>query len=495
MQETRIKQTPYYTTDDGFFVVLSGSSSANREFAGVGFIIAPWAAHAVYSFKQISSHLAVVKLRTKGGKMSLISAYAPHSGKGFDERQLFFEQLDTAFQRTSVNGLKLVMGDLNSRLHRSFPGEHLIIGDHFFKTSVRRLELGSNRELLLEFCAANSLAIANSFFDLPPEELVTYRNWGVDPMSPVSAQQFGQLDFLLLRQADMPKVRSARGVRTETLATQHFLIEALVDVTIPPREKRREATPRYDAKALQQPEFAKLFRETFEQHCGAIVETTDISQISDIVTKAFKVAERQLPKMPLRRRKPWMSQRTLDIINQRHEARRAGNRAEELRLHLEVKKGAKIDKRRWLLGLAGSGEWQKLRQLRQGTSHSQGRLAGADGELVESNQRADTFAKYLESVQWAVRPATLTELPPIFPELGIPSDPITLKELRKAVRAMAEGKAAGPDAQPVEYWKALLASEGTAALRLLDFCNAVWAGREVPNDWHLHQVALIFKKG
>ena len=41
MQETHILQSPYYTTENGFIVICSGSASGLRENAGVGFIVAP----------------------------------------------------------------------------------------------------------------------------------------------------------------------------------------------------------------------------------------------------------------------------------------------------------------------------------------------------------------------------------------------------------------------------------------------------------------------
>jgi hypothetical protein len=155
----------------------------------------------------------------------------------------------------------------------------------------------------------------------------------------------------------------------------------------------------------------------------------------------------------------------------------------------------KTDRREWLADLAGSGEWHKLRQLRSGTVHGQGRLADESGELVGSENWAITFARYLESVQWAVRPATLVERPLLFPELLVSSAPITLHELRKAAAALSDKKAAGPDGHPVEFWKALLAEDGDAATWLLEFCNACWSKRKLSKAWHLHEVALIFKKG
>ena len=111
MQETHIRTSPYYT-EDGFLVILSGASSVAKEFAGVGFIVAPWAKHSAIGFLQFSNRLCCLKLRVPHGQLALISAYVPHSGYSIDVRQAFFDELRHMYQRTSVNGLKLVLGDL-----------------------------------------------------------------------------------------------------------------------------------------------------------------------------------------------------------------------------------------------------------------------------------------------------------------------------------------------------------------------------------------------
>lgn len=151
IQETRRSKTPYFYTEEGFLVILSGSSSEEKEWAGVGFIVAPWAVQSIVGFLQHSNRLACLKLRIPGGKLALVSAYAPHSGYAFDIRQEFFEELGTMFKRTSVNGPKYIFGDLNSRIQRQMPGEETVFGDHVFGNPLADLGLGSNRELLLEF--------------------------------------------------------------------------------------------------------------------------------------------------------------------------------------------------------------------------------------------------------------------------------------------------------------------------------------------------------
>ena len=89
--------------------------------------------------------------------------------------------------------------------------------------------------------------------------------------------------------------------------------------------------------------------------------------------------------------------------------------------------------------------------MRKGRKHAQGKLKNAAGELVSSECRAATFASYLETIQWAVRPATLVDATPIFDTLQVNVNEITMQELHRAIRLFKCGKATGPDDVPVEY--------------------------------------------
>ena len=96
------------------------------------------------------------------------------------------------YARTSVNGMKLIVGDLNARLHKSLPGEELYIGAHVYGDPAARLSLGSNRELLLELCAAEGLTVANTHFNHERVKQVTFRNNGVLLADPLSPNHFGR---------------------------------------------------------------------------------------------------------------------------------------------------------------------------------------------------------------------------------------------------------------------------------------------------------------
>ena len=103
---------------------------------------------------------------------------------------------------------------------------------------------------------------------------------------------------------------------------------------------------------------------------------------------------------------------------------------------------------------------------------------------MDSSLRADTLAQYLSEVQWAVRPATLTNDAP-GQQLNVNERLITMSELRKAVEAMRAKRAAVPDKHPVDFWKAIMGA-GECALEgqswLLRFCNMVWQVGMVPKS-------------
>ena len=381
IQETRISKSPYYFTDDGYLVVLSGSSSDEKEWAGVGFIISPFMVSSVCGFLQQSNRLGCLKLRVPGGKIGIISAYAPHGGYPFNSRQLFFDDLGRMFSRTSVNGLKLVFGDLNSRILKQVPGEELYFGEHVFGDASSLLKLGTNRELLLELCSSLDLAVANTFFDNSVEESVTFRSVGASPTDIVDTRNFAQLDLLLIPHGCMHNVIDIRSNRKEALASHHYLVTARIAVNLATdfgsQASHKLVAKRFDRMALKDRSISSAFVELFKEALASKSSERDsgnLNCLSECVAAAFAAAESALPEVHTSKRKPWISQSTLDLIEQRRLARTVNDFVEEAKLHKLVKKSAKSDRKKWLEDLAGSNTWANLRKLRGGPKHLQGRL-------------------------------------------------------------------------------------------------------------------------
>ena len=73
IQETHVIHTDHYI-EDGFSIFLSGAGeNVSRSYAGVGFIVAPWAIAAVVNFKLISDKLANLQVKVIGEVLNLVS--------------------------------------------------------------------------------------------------------------------------------------------------------------------------------------------------------------------------------------------------------------------------------------------------------------------------------------------------------------------------------------------------------------------------------------
>ena len=133
IQETHRRLSDYWVTSEGFLIILSGRSDEQRESAGVGFIVSPALRSSILGFCQATSRYTCLKVRSSGGKIAIVSAYAPQSGRPFEERFSFFQDLLHFWKSISSHGPKFLLGDFNARLYQQFAGEEEIFGSFYVK--------------------------------------------------------------------------------------------------------------------------------------------------------------------------------------------------------------------------------------------------------------------------------------------------------------------------------------------------------------------------
>ena len=165
-----------------------------------------------------------------------------------------------------------------------------------------------------------------------------------------------------------------------------------------------------DGSLLTNVEVARSFKETFTRSLSPKVDEshetagcdikTHCCLVEDAFTEAAKVL--QVPATAPRKR-PWISQGTLDLISGWQMARAANDWDEERNLLKSTRNSARWGRWAWLCDMAGSGCWHKVRSLhKKKPVHKQGRLKDDDGTCIFSDERADRLDEYLQDVQWAV---------------------------------------------------------------------------------------------
>ena len=168
-------------------------------------MVAPWCTHRVSGFLQYSDRMASLKLKVRGGKVGILTAYAPHNLKPYDERHNFYVNLSRLWEKTSVNGPKYISGDFNARIGSQRPGEGDIVGPFGFgRAAVHRVDV-PNRDLLLEFCTDLGYVVANTFEDVPDEQKVTFMEaaTGVFPLAQLTVDKLSVLDLALIPQGSL----------------------------------------------------------------------------------------------------------------------------------------------------------------------------------------------------------------------------------------------------------------------------------------------------
>ena len=145
-----------------------------------------------------ANRMACLKIKCPGSKFAVFSIYAPTSAYAYDVRQKFFEKLSVFYKSVSAHGPKYVLGDFNSRIFERQAGEERIIGDSYFR-NAKPVSLSStlNRFLLCEFCSSCELQIANTFFQQPVANQITYYDIGGQPMDDCNTGKFAQIDLIL----------------------------------------------------------------------------------------------------------------------------------------------------------------------------------------------------------------------------------------------------------------------------------------------------------
>ena len=93
---------------------------------------------------------------------------------------------------------------------------------------------------------------------------------------------------------------------------------------------------------------------------------------------------------------------------------------------------------------------------------------------MDSDERAEVLADYLQEVQWTAENVAFTSgRPPLWDTLPVDCGPISSKELVFVIKQLKSKKVGGVDGILPEHFKALIMTEKGLEL-VLEFCQLCW---------------------
>ena len=114
---------------------------------------------------------------------------------------------------------------------------------------------------MLDFCVANRLAIANTFFKKKHSRLITYSSGGA----------YTQIDFLVVKRSNLRHVKNVNVVRTEECISQHKLLIGDIMLSTKPRKPSR-LPPRLKLWRLKDVDIQSSFANDVRLKCQEVPE-------------------------------------------------------------------------------------------------------------------------------------------------------------------------------------------------------------------------------
>ena len=515
ISETHLNQSGQQRMKEGELFIYSGNDSDGPHREGVGMIISKTAQKTFRGWEAHGSRIIMASFGTKkelkegDGKkkvinMNIIQVYAPTNDAEEENKDDFYNRLQSVIDKLPGKDINIVMGDLNAKVGSDNSHCEEIMGRHGLG------EANDNGERFQNFCAFNNLVIGGTIF---PHKRIHKATW----VSPDGTTE-NQIDHFCISRKFRRSLEDVRVLRGADVSSDHHLIlgkmklklRRYAQVTTGSRQK-------YEASLLMDPVKKNEFKLELKNRFQALQDLNEceVNEHWDKIKEAVNATCQSTLGPKVNTRNEWISQDSLDKVKRRRELKAQVNnsrtRTEKLaaqqeytEVNREVKNSIKKDKDTYLNGLAEKAEKAAtdghLRIVHQTTKTLSGKFSkptlpvkDKEGKTIFGPEvQLNRWREYFDQLLNRPPPESQPEILPARNDLPIVTEPPSKKEIAAAITSLKSHKAAGPDHIPPE---ALKADTDTSVEILYALFEKVWQEEEIPSDWKEGHLIKLPKKG
>jgi len=486
---------------EGRFLYV-GEETAHEN--GVGFMLSRRAQQAMIEYVPVSSRVIVARFRGKPLNISVVQVYAPTADSSNEELEAFYNQVDDGLRKIPHRDVCVVVGDWNAKIGSDNTGWQHVMGQ--FGVGQRN----ARGERLLQFAQEKGLYICNTKF---PNKLSRKWTW----TSP-NGQDRNMIDYVMVQKKWYNGIFQCRSFPSADIASDHELVLCNLEIELPRYrpEKTRIKRERWNLSKLKEDSQSAMFaQKVTELMEGEQDQTTnDIDILTDRIYSTLKTAATEL--LPYQRtpKKPWITQDTLTLIEDRRRAKSGRFYSEEkMSVYREcckqVKKATKRDKQRWIQQRCAEIEehhkagkereaYKLVRQLTGGFKSRGRAIKDKEGQLLTSpdaiKNRWTEYASELYRKQQQCDYEMIADLKrrSCDEDETDMNNNILREEVAAAVKKLKDNKSPGVDEIPAELIKAGGEDMISALHQLL---NCIWEKEQWPTEWTKSILVTIPKKG
>jgi len=502
--ETRWNGTGQTKLASGDTIIYSGQEEGQPHTHGVALLMRPEATQALLSWEPVSPRILTARFNSKGRKVTIVQCYAPTNTAQLEDKENFFEQVQTIMDKAPKRDLKILMGDMNAKVGTDNTNRELIMGRHGTG------EQNENGELLTEFCMFNDLVIGGTIF---PHKKVHKTTW----TSPDGKTE-NQIDHITIGRKWRRSLHDVRVKRGADAASDHHLVVAILKTKLKAYiDRAGRPSHKFNVQSLKEREQIEEFRLELRNNFSVLSQLPEetVEEQWQSLRETWKTTCQTVLGKRTRKYKEWLTTETWALITERKQLKDQINQTQnqEKKQELQacywdknraVKRNARRDKRKFIEELtqeaetaAGQRNMKRLYEITRTLSGKNNKpscpVKDKNGNTIpgEEDQRA-RWAEHFKETLNRPAPPMPPDIPPPTEILGINTGPPTKNEITKAIKSLKSGKAAGPDGIPPE---ALKADIQTSTEMLYPLLYKIWEQESVPEDWKKGHLVKLPKKG
>ena len=320
---SELKWTGMGHFDSGQYrVYFSGHESIWHR--GVGFVVNRSVAMSVLGYETVNDRIITIRIQGRALNLTIIQVYAPTTEASESDIEDFYSSLQETFHAAPSKDIKLLIGDFNAKVGCSI--EPSITG------SLGLGERNDAGDRLVEFCAENELTITNTLFKQPNRRLYTWT-------SP-DGNSRNQIDYIICQRRWKSSVLSVKTRPGADCGTDHELLEAKLSVRFK-KLKRQIKTIKLDLDDIPA-EYAVAVSNRFD--ALQLDNLTVDDRWEKLRSCVMEEAQKHIPVLERKQKKPWLSEKALSIARKRREAKSQHRKDFMKQFHREFKLQARKDK-------------------------------------------------------------------------------------------------------------------------------------------------------
>ena len=333
---SEVRWTGKGETSNGDFI---WSGEEKLHMRDVGFLLGEQAKKALIGYNSISSRVISARFAAMPFNITVIHIYAPTSSSSDEDIESFYSDVEDALTQTDKKDIIIVTGDWNAKVGQDNTDWTSVMGKYGYGD---RNERG---ERLLEFATLHNLFICNTRFEQKPNRKWTWA-------SPDGVHK-NMIDLILIQQRWKTSVINCRTFQSADISSDPSLVLCNIKLLLKKLSNRSQQNCKVDVSRLKDEKIKWSYSTVLERNIENITTPDDLEEHASQISKAIKnAAESTIPARKTSR-KPWISEETLKLVDEKRKLRLNENISDEHALLYKdlcrkVRKSARQDKENWI---------------------------------------------------------------------------------------------------------------------------------------------------